>query len=187
MIPSLPCFYSHYQGSHWVVFPESWGWNQILPCAAPMHTDLSVPHFLQASLQNLGTSLSAKGFELLLIKGEASKPLSLVQLFATPWIAACQSSLFLTISRSLRRLMSTESVMPSNHLILWHPLLLLPSIFSSIRIFSNESALFVIWPKYWSFSINPSNAHSKVDFLQDWLWYPCCPRDSQVSSSVPQF
>ena len=77
----------------------------------------------------------------------------------TPWTAACQASLSYTISQSLLKLMSIELVMPSNHLILCHPLLLPPSIFPSIRIFSNESALHIRWPKYWSFSfsISPSN------------------------------
>ena len=80
--------------------------------------------------------------------------LSPVQLFATPWTAACQASLSLTNSRSLLRLMSIESVMPSNHLILCRPLFLPPSIFPSIRVFSNESALCIRWPKCWSFSFN---------------------------------
>ena len=88
--------------------------------------------------------------------------LSHVQLFVTPWTAACQASLAITNSRSLLKLMSIESVMPSNHLILCHPLLLLPSIFSSIRVFSNESALCIRWPKYWSssFNIRHSNENS---------------------------
>ena len=88
--------------------------------------------------------------------------LSHVQLFGTPWTAACQTSLSFTISQSLLRLMSIESVMPSNHLIFCHPLLLLPSIFPSIRVFSNESALLIKWPKYWSFSfsISPSKEYS---------------------------
>jgi len=97
--------------------------------------------------------------------------LSRVRLFATPWTAACQASLSITNSQSLLKLMSTESVMPSNHLILCHPLLL-PSIFPSIRVFSNESALRIRWPKYWSFSFNisPSNEHSGlVSFRVDWL------------------
>ena len=86
---------------------------------------------------------------------------SCVQLFATPWTAAHQASLTITNSQSLLKLMSIESVMPSNHLILCHPLLLLPSIFPSISVFSNESALCIRWPKYWSFSfsISPSNEH----------------------------
>ena len=75
-----------------------------------------------------------------------------VQLFATPWTAACQASLSITSSWSLSKLMSIESVMPSNHLILCRPLVLLPSIFPSIRVFSNESALCIRWPKYWSFN-----------------------------------
>ena len=77
-----------------------------------------------------------------------------VQFFVTPWTAACQASLSITNSQSLLKLMSIESVMPSNHLILSRPLLLLPSIFSSIRVFSNESVLSIKWPKYWSFSFS---------------------------------
>ena len=88
--------------------------------------------------------------------------LSRVQLFVTPWNAARQASLSFTISQSLLKLMSIESVMPSNHLLLCSPLLLLPSIFPSIKVFSNESALCIRWPKYWSFSfsISPSNEYS---------------------------
>ena len=95
-----------------------------------------------------------------------------VRLFATPWTAAHQASLFITNSRRLLRLMSIESVMPCNHLILCHPLLLLPSIFPSIRVFSNESALRIRWPKYWSFSFNisPSNKYSGlISFRMDWF------------------
>ena len=98
-----------------------------------------------------------------------------VWLFVTPWTAAHQASLSITNSQSLLKLMSIESVMPSNHLILCHPLLLLPSIFPSIRVFSNESALCIRWPKYWSFSFNisPSNEHSGlISFRMDWL--DCC-------------
>ena len=114
--------------------------------------------------------------------------LSRVRLFATPWTAACQASLSITNSQSLLKLMSIESVMTSNHLILCHPLLLLPSIFPRIRVFSNESVLRIKWPKYWSysFSITPSNN------IQD--WFPlgligplCSPRDSQDSTPTPQF
>ena len=88
--------------------------------------------------------------------------LSYVRLFATPWIAACQASLSFTISWSLLKLMSIELVMPSNHLVLCCPLLLLPSILPSVRVFSNELALCIRWPKYWSFSfrISPSNEYS---------------------------
>ena len=88
--------------------------------------------------------------------------LSRVRLFVTPQTAACQVSLSITNSQSLFKLMSIESVMPSNHFILWHPLLLLPSIFPSVWVFSNESVLLIRWPKYWSFSfsISPSNEYS---------------------------
>ena len=98
--------------------------------------------------------------------------LSCVWLFATPWIAARQASLSITNSRSLLKLMSIESVMPSNHLILCRPLLLPPSIFPSIRVFSNELVLHIRWPKYWSFnfSISPSNEYSGlISFRIDWL------------------
>ena len=97
---------------------------------------------------------------------------SCVRLFATPWTAACQVSLSITNSWSLPKLMSTESVISSNHLILCHPLLLLPSIFPSIRVFSNESAFWIRWPKYWSFSFNISlsNEHpGLISFRLDWL------------------
>ena len=87
---------------------------------------------------------------------EVAKSLSFVQLFATPWAAACQASLFFTISWSLLKLMFIELVIPSNHLILCHPHLLLPSIFPSIRVFSNESVLCIRWPKYWNFSFSIS-------------------------------
>ena len=98
--------------------------------------------------------------------------LSHVRLFAPPWTAARQASLSITNSWSLLKLMSIELVMPSNHLILCHPLLLLPSIYPSIRAFSNESVLCIRWPKYWSFSFNisPSNEHSGlISFKMDWL------------------
>ena len=98
--------------------------------------------------------------------------LSRVQLFVTPWITACQPSLSITNSRSTPKPMSIELVMASNHLIPCRPLLLLPSIFPSIRVFSNESALHIRWPKYWSFSFNisPSNEHpGLISFKMDWL------------------
>ena len=98
--------------------------------------------------------------------------LSHVQLFATPWTAAHQASLSITNSRSLLKLMPIESVMPSNRLILCHPLLLLPSISPSIRVFPNESDLCIWWPKYWSFSFNisPSKVYSGlISFRMDWL------------------
>ena len=98
--------------------------------------------------------------------------LSHVRLFVTPWIAACQASLSITNSRSPTKLTSIESVMSSNHLILCHPLLLLPSIFPSIRVFSSKPVLHIKWPKYWSFSfsISPSNEYSGlISFRMDWL------------------
>ena len=101
--------------------------------------------------------------------------LSRVQLFATPWIAARQASLSITNSRSSPKPMSIELVMPSSHLILCHPLLLLPPIPPSIRVFSNESTLRMRWPKYWSFSFNisPSKEHpGLISFRMDWLDLP---------------
>ena len=93
-----------------------------------------------------------------------------VQLFATPWTGAHQAFLSFTITRSLLKLMSIESAMPSNHLVLCRPLLLLPSIFPSIRVFSHESVLRIRWPKYWSFSISPSNEYSGlISFRIDWF------------------
>ena len=98
--------------------------------------------------------------------------LSCVRLFATPWIAACQASLSITNSWSLPKLMSIESVMPSSHLILCRPLLLLSPIPPSFRVFSNKSTLHMRWPKYWSFSfsISPSSEHpGLISFRMDWL------------------
>ena len=98
--------------------------------------------------------------------------LSCVQLFVTPWTAARQASLSITSTWSFLKLMSIESVMPSNHLILCRPLFLLPSIFPSIRVFSNDSALHTRWPKYWSFSFSISTANEYsglISFRMDWL------------------
>ena len=109
--------------------------------------------------------------------------LSPVWLFAKPWTAACQASLSITNSQSLPKLMSIESMMPSDHLILCRSLLLPPSIFPSIRVFSKESVLRIRCPKYWSFTFNisPSSGYSGL------VWSPCSPRDSQESSQAPQF
>ena len=107
---------------------------------------------------------------------ESVQLLSRVWLFVTSWDAACQASLSITNSQSLLKLMCIELVMPSNHLILCHPLLLSPSMFPSIRVFSNESVLSIRGPKYWSFSssINPSNEYSGlISFRMDWLNSPC--------------
>ena len=115
--------------------------------------------------------------------------LSHVRLFVTPWTAAHRASLSITNSWSLLKLMAIQSVMPSNHLILCRPLLLPPSIFPSIRVFSSELVLQIRWPKYWSFSfsISPSNEYSGlISFRIDWF-DPCSPRDSQESSPTPQF
>ena len=119
------------------------------------------------SLLALMCSSFAQGNQFSLVQS-----LSCVQLFATPWTAARQASLSMTNSWSLLKLMSIELVMPSNHLILCHPLLVPPSIFPSIRVFSNGSVLHIRWPKDWSFSfsISPSNKYSGlISFKMDWL------------------
>ena len=123
------------------------------------------------------------------IQFSSVQSLSRVWLFATPWIAARQASLSITNFRSSVRLMSNESVMPSNHLILCRPLLLLPPIPPSIRVLSNESTLRMRWPKYWSFSLASFlPKKSRADLLQNGLvGSPCSPRDSQESSPTPQF
>ena len=110
-----------------------------------------------------------------------------VWLFVTPWTAARQASLSFPISQSLFKFTSTESVILSNCLILCHPLFLLPSIFPSIRVFSNESALCIRWPKYWSFRVSPWNEYpGLISFRTDWFAL-CSPRDSRESSPAPQF
>ena len=108
---------------------------------------------------------------LISVQFSSVQSLSRVRLFVTPWTATHQASLFITNYQSLLKLMSIDSVMPSNHLILCHPLLLLPSIFPSISVFSNESALCIRWPTYWSFSFNISlsNEHPRLISRMDWL------------------
>ena len=128
--------------------------------------------------------------------GEVLQPLNCIQLFVFPWAAACQTSLSFVIYLSLLKLVSIESVMPSNTLILCCLLLLLPAIFPSIRVFSNELAFHIRWPEYWSFSFSISlslslslslNEYSGlISFRIDWLWSLHCPRDSQESSPAPQ-
>ena len=115
--------------------------------------------------------------------------LSGVQLIVTPWTALCQASLSYTISQSLLKLMSTQLVMSSNHLILYHPLLLWTSVFLSIRIFFNESVLCIRWPKYWSFSfsISPSNEYSGLISLRMDYLISLQSKVSQKSSPTPQF
>ena len=115
--------------------------------------------------------------------------LSHVRFFVTPWTTAGQASLSITNSQSLLKLMSIELVMPFNHLILCHPLFLSPSIFPSIRVFSNKSVLHIRWPKYWSFSFNISSSSEYsglISFRMDLVGSPCSPRDSQESSPIPQ-
>ena len=115
---------------------------------------------------------SVESYRRYTIYKDSVQSLSPVQLFVTPRTALCQTTLAITNSWSLLKLMSVESVMPSNHLILCHPLLLLPSIFPSIRVFSDESVFCIRWPKYWSFSfsISPSNEHSGLIFFRmDWV------------------
>ena len=122
-------------------------------------------HFIDKKLERLNEVE-------LFIQFSSVRSLSHVQLFATPWTAACQASLSVTNSWSLLKLISIESVMPSNHLILCCPLLLLPSIFPSIEVFSSESVLHIRWPKYssFSFSISPSNEYSGlISFKMDCL------------------
>ena len=117
-------------------------------------------------------STDTKGWQFRYILFSSVQSLGRVWLFETPWTAAHQASLSITNSRTWPKLMSIESVMPSNHLILRHPLLLLPSIFPSIRVFSNESTLRIRWPKYWDFSFNtsPPNEHpGLISFRMDWL------------------
>ena len=117
------------------------------------------------------------------------QPLNSVLLFGTPWTAAHQASLSIINSQSLLKLMSIESVMLSNHLILYCPLLLLPSILPSIRVFSNESVLRIRWPKYWSFSFSiiPSNKYSgQISFRMDWFDI-ITVQESLESSPRPQF
>ena len=144
-------------------------------------------------LQKSGSLLVERGGSQLGLSGPQSpcgvrivvaQSLSQIRLFATPWTAARQPSLSFTISQSLLKLMFIESVMPSNYLILFCPLLLLPSIFPSSRVFSNESALCIRWPKYWSFSfsISPSNEYSGLLSFKRTGWISLLTRDSQESS-----
>ena len=116
---------------------------------------LGISHLLVTSFVNISShSVGYLFVDYFLFLGVSVQSISRVQLFATPWIAACQASLFITISRSSLRLTSIKSVMPSSHLILGRSLLLLPPIPPNIRVFSNESTLHMRWPKYWSFSFS---------------------------------
>ena len=137
--------------------------------------------------RNLGTVPPQSYYMLLFLDISSVQSLSCVRLFVTPWTAAHQASLSITNCRSLLKLMSIESVMPSNHLILCHLLLLLPSIFPSIRVFSIESVLCIKWPKYWNFlfSITPSNEHSGLISLWWTGWISLQPKGlSRVFSNT---
>ena len=136
------------------MFNSSW-WNNFKKCV------FIIRDLLKNNLVITVCVLKSNYLSLQCFQSSSVQSLSRVWLFATPWIAARQASLSITNCRSSLRLMSIESVMPSNHLILCRPLLLQSSIFPSIRVFSNESALQIRWPKYWSFSFNisPSNEH----------------------------
>ena len=132
---------------------------------------------------------TSKFFKVICTVQFSSDQLLSVQLFVTPWTAACQASLSITNSQIPPKPMSIESVRPSNHLILCHPLLLLPSIFPSIRVFANELALRIRWPKYWSFSFNisPSNKYlGLISFRMDWLDL-LAVQGTLESSPTPQF
>ena len=140
----------------------TWMFMAVLFTVAKIWKNSNVPQLMNRKESSIPWSLQFNSVQ----------SLSCVQLFATPWTAALQVSLSITNSQNLRKLMSIELVMPSNHLILCCPLLLLPSIFFSIRVFPNESVLCIRWPKYWSFSfsISPSSECSGlISFRMDWL------------------
>ena len=154
---TLPCCSSRYREKR----------SKCKAPASPSHSSLVKP-WLVCRLRKLPHSTPAHSLGLIVIV----QSLSSVWFFATPWTAARLSFLSFTFSQNLLRFMSIESVMPSNHLILCHPLLLLPSVFPSIRFFFNESALHIRWPKYWSFSfsISPSDEYSGlICFRIDWF------------------
>ena len=135
----------------------------------PRHNDKKITFWISFFIQQIFIKLILWVQSLML---QVVESLSLVRLFVTPWTSVHQASLSFTISQRLLTLMSTELVMPSNHFILCHPLLLLPSVFPSIRVFSNELVLRIRWPNYWSFSfsISPSNEYSAlISFRMDWL------------------
>ena len=139
--------------------------------------------------KGLGISERAGNQDLIFSVSFVVQLLNPFRLLATPWTAACQASLSFTIPQSLLKLISIESVMPSNHLVLCQPLLLLPSIFPSIRVFSSESTLCIRWPNYWSFSfsISPFNEYSGFISLRiDWFDL-LAARGTLKSSPAPQF
>ena len=153
-----------------------WGWPSLIQCEIPRQ----ILKFLQGFVCKCNwVTMKIKWYEAykalehdVFSIFSSVQSLSRVWLFATPWTAAWQASLSITNSQSLLKLMSIESVMSSDHLILCHPLLLPPSIFPHIMVFSNESVLCIRWPKYWSlsFSVSASNGHSGlISFRMDWL------------------
>ena len=151
------------------LFGFLWDSKEILH-ANYMHANMHAKYAPKIILTPFGLKKKKK-VHLDSVQFSSVQSLSLVRLFVIPWTSALQASLSITSSQSLPKLLSIESVMPSNHLILCHPLLLLPSIFPRIRVFSNESALHIRWPNYWSFSFNsPSNEHpGLISFRTDWL------------------
>ena len=154
------------QWSCTVASQTRWPWKPKIFPLWPFTKEVSCASFAQSKATHTHTIKQHN------IAFSSVQSLSCVPLFAIPWITAHQASLSITNSWSPPKLMSIESVMPSSHLILCCPLLLLPSIFPSIRVFSNESALHIRWPKYWSFSFNisPSSEHSGlISFRMDWL------------------
>ena len=154
----------------WMASPTQWTWVWV---NSRSWWWAGSPGVLQSmSSQRVGHEWATEQQQKLLNQFSSVQSLSCVRLFATPWTAACQTSLSITNSQSLLKLMSIKRMMPSNHLILCHPLLLPPSIFPRIRVFSNESVHSIRWPKYWSFSlrISPSNEYSgEIFFRIDWF------------------
>ena len=164
----------------WVAFPFTRGssqprdWTQVFPIAGGFFTSWATREAQKYRSGSVSQSVQS---------------LNCIRLLVTPWTAAHQASLSTTNSWSLPKLMSIELVIPSNHLILCHPLLLLPSIFPSIRVFSKESVLCIRWWKYWSFSfsISPSNEHpGLISFRMDWMDL-LAVRGTLKSSPTPQF
>ena len=144
---------------------HSWSWSKLC-------TLLTSPVQFQSKSSGLHRSCKYSHSDVPTLQFSSVQSLSHIRLFVIPWLAACQASLSITNSRSSHKLRSIESVMPSSHLILYHPLSILPPIPPSIRVFSNESILHMRWPKYWSFSFSiiPSKEHpGLISFRMDWL------------------
>ena len=182
---ATPCTAAH-QASLFIT--NSWSLLTLMYIKSVMQSNYLIFCHPLLLLSSILPSIGVFSNESVLCISSAQFSHSVMSDSAILWTAARQASLSITNSWSLLKLMSIESVMPSNHLIFCHPLLLLPSIFPSIRVFSNKSALCIRWPKYWSFSfsISPSNEYSGlISFRMDLS--PCSPRDSQESSPIPQF